>query len=227
MRGNAVTELRFIEVEPRAPARAAVIFLHGLGADGHDFEPVVPMLGTEGVRFVFPHAPRIAVTINGGRVMPAWYDIRSFRFDDSEREDEVHIAESTARITALVERERARGIPSERIVLGGFSQGAAMALHVGLRHPERLAGLLALSGYLVLHDRIERERSEANRNTPTLVCHGILDDVVPIGAGRASAAALRASAPEALVEWHQYPIGHEVSAEELVTVGTWLRARLG
>jgi phospholipase/carboxylesterase len=224
--GRAMDELRFIEVEPRAPARASVIFLHGLGADGHDFEPVVPMLRTEGVRFVFPHAPRMPVTINGGIVMPAWYDIRSFRFDDSEREDEAHIAASTLGITALISRENERGIPSERIVLGGFSQGAAMALHVGLRHPERLAGLLALSGYLVLHDRIERERSEANRNTPALVCHGIVDDVVPIKAGRASAAALRASAPEAPVEWLQYPIGHEVSAEELVAVGAWLRARL-
>lgn len=221
-----VTELRFIEVEPRAPARASVIFLHGLGADGHDFEPVVPMLRTEGVRYVFPHAPRLPVTINGGWVMPAWYDIRSLSFDDSEREDEVHIAESSARITALVERERARGIPSERIVLGGFSQGAAMALHVGLRYPERLAGLLALSGYLLLHDRIERERSEANRTTPALLCHGFVDTVVPISAGRASAAVLRASAPDASVEWHEYPIGHEVSPEELVTVGAWLRARL-
>lgn len=222
-----MTELRFIEVEPRAPARASVIFLHGLGADGHDFEPVVPMLRTDGVRFVFPHAPRLPVTINGGLVMPAWYDIRSLRFDDGEREDEAHIAETTRRVTELVERERERGIPAERIVLGGFSQGAAMALHVGLRHPERLAGLLALSGYLVLHDRIERERSEANRDTPVLVCHGLLDDVVPISAGRASAAALRASAPEAPVEWHQYPMGHEVSAEELVAVGTWLRGVLG
>jgi phospholipase/carboxylesterase len=222
-----VTELRFIEVEPRAPAQASVIFLHGLGADGHDFEPVVPMLRTEGVRFVFPHAPRLPVTINGGLVMPAWYDIKSFRFDDPEREDEGQIRDTTRRITELIEREVERGIPASRIVLGGFSQGAAMALHVGLRHPERLAGLLALSGYLVLHDRIDRERSDANRTTPALVCHGLVDDVVPISAGRASAAALRASAPEAPVAWHQYPIGHEVSAEELVTVGQWLRDRLG
>jgi phospholipase/carboxylesterase len=219
-----VAELRFVEVEPRSPVRASVVFMHGLGADGHDFEPVVPMLRTEGVRFVFPHAPRMAVTINGGWVMPAWSDIRSLRFDDHEREDVDHIAASARAIAELVQRERARGIASERIVVGGFSQGAAMALHVGVRHPEPLAGILALSGYLVQDGALARERSEANRSTPILMCHGLLDDVVPIGAGRASAAALRGI--DAPVEWQQFPIGHEVSPEELDLVGAWLRARL-
>jgi len=222
-----VAELPRVEVEPRSPARGSVIFLHGLGADGHDFEPVVPMLGTRDVRFVFPHAPSLPVTINGGWVMPAWYDIRSLAFDHAAREDETHIAESAQRIVALVEREKARGIPADRIVLGGFSQGAAMALHVGLRYPETLAGILALSGYLVLGDRVATERHPANRSTPTLVCHGIVDDVVPIRAGRASVAELRRTAAEdAVIDWRQYPMGHEVSPDELADVGAWLRERL-
>lgn len=217
-----------LEVEPRTPARASVIFLHGLGADGHDFEPVAPMLRTDGVRYVFPHAPSIPVTINGGFVMPAWYDIRSLSFDDNAREDAAQIEASARRISALVQCERDRGIPADRIVIGGFSQGAAMAVHVAVRHPERLAGVLALSGYLVLADRLGRERSEANRSTPMLVCHGHGDDVVPIAAGRASLAALKATAdPDAAIEWHAFPIGHEVSTDEIATVGAWLRARLG
>lgn len=223
-----MSELRFIEVEPRVPARASVVFLHGLGADGHDFEPVVPMFRTEGVRFLLPHAPSMPVTINHGFVMPAWYDIKSLSFDDEvERADEAGVAASTRAITELVQRERARGIPSERIVIGGFSQGAAMALHIGARHPETLAGVLALSGYLVLADRFARERHAANLTTPVLMCHGIVDDVVPIGAGRASVAALRASAPQADVQWNEFPIGHEVSPDEIALVGGWLRARLG
>ncbi len=219
--------LRFIEIEPRAPVRASVVFLHGLGADGHDFEPVVPMFGTEGVRYVLPHAPTMAVTINGGFVMPAWYDIVSLSFDEVERADEGGVAASARAITALVQRERERGIPSERIVIGGFSQGAAMALHIGARHPERLAGVLAMSGYLVLASRLASERHPANLETPTLMCHGIVDDVVPVSAGRASAAAWRASAPQADVQWHEFPIGHEVSPDEIAIVGAWLRARLG
>jgi phospholipase/carboxylesterase len=223
-----VSELRFIEVEPRAPARGAVVFLHGLGADGHDFEPVVPMFRTEGVRYLLPSAPSIPVTINHGFVMPAWYDIKSLSFDDEvERADEAGVVASARAISELVQRERERGIPSERIVIGGFSQGAAMALHIGARHPERLAGVLALSGYLVLSDRLARERSAANVDTPVLMCHGLLDDVVPIGAGRASAAAWRASAPQADVQWQQFPIGHEVSPDEIARVGAWLRERLG
>lgn len=220
-------ELPCVEVEPRSAARGSVIFLHGLGADGHDFEPVVPLLGTRDIRFVFPHAPSLPVTINGGYVMPAWYDIRSFAFDDSAREDETHIAESAARITALIERERARGIGPGRIVLGGFSQGAAMAIHVGVRQPEPLAGILALSGYLVLGSRLATERHAANRATPMLVCHGTVDGVMPIRAGRASAAELRKSAAEgAAIDWREYRIGHEVSPEELMDIGAWLRERL-
>ncbi|HET6583329.1 MAG TPA: alpha/beta fold hydrolase [Nannocystaceae bacterium] len=217
-----------LEVAPRSPARASVIFLHGLGADGHDFEPVVPLLRTDGVRFVFPHAPAIPITINGGFVMPGWYDIRSFSFDDAGREDATQIEATARRISALVQAERDRGIPADRIVIGGFSQGAAMAMHVGVRHPDRLAGVLALSGYLVLGDRLAKERSAANRATPMLLCHGHADDVVPIAAGRASLAALKATAdPEATIEWNAFPIGHEVSPDEIAIVGAWLRARLG
>jgi phospholipase/carboxylesterase len=216
-----------VEVEPVAPADASVIWLHGLGADGHDFEPVVPMLGTRGVRFVFPHAPQIPVTINGGFVMPAWYDIRSLDFDDDDREDPAQIDVSARRIAALVARERERGIDSRRIVIAGFSQGAAMAVHFAARHDEPLAGIVALSGYLVLAGAFATSRSAANLATPVLACHGIYDDVVPIAAGRASHRELaRTAAAGTACEWHEYPMGHEVCPEELQLIGAWLRARL-
>jgi phospholipase/carboxylesterase len=216
-----------VEVEPRVLARASVIWLHGLGADGHDFEPVVPMLQTTAVRFVFPHAPAQPVTINGGMKMPSWYDIRSLDFDDDDREDPQQIAISTASIEALLARERLRGIPSDRIVLAGFSQGAAMAIHVGVRHRHPLAGVMVLSGYLVCPERFEGERAAENLATPVLQCHGRFDDVVPLAAGRDSHAMLqRTAASGTAVQWHEYPIGHEVSPEELAVVGAWLRARL-
>ncbi|MBC8066738.1 MAG: alpha/beta fold hydrolase [Deltaproteobacteria bacterium] len=215
-----------VEVEPREPARASVIFLHGLGADGHDFEPVVPILQTTGVRFVFPHAPALPVMINNGYSMPAWYDVRSLDFDAVDRENPQQVAASTARVEALIARERARGIPSERIVLGGFSQGAAMAIHAGVRHGEALAGLLVLSGYLVCASVFERERSPANLATPVLQCHGRHDSVVPFKAGRDAHALLqRTAAPGTALQWQEYPIAHEVSPEELALVGGWLRAR--
>ncbi|HWB78851.1 MAG TPA: carboxylesterase [Nannocystaceae bacterium] len=219
-----------VEVEPREArviARASVIWLHGLGADGHDFEPVVPMLQTRAVRYVFPHAPALAVTINGGYVMPAWYDIRSLDFDDPDREDEAQIAESTRQIELLIARERLRGIPSDRIVLAGFSQGAAMAMHVGVRHANTLAGLVVLSGYLVCADRFAAERSAVNLATPVLQCHGRFDDVVPIAAGRDAHAELqRTATPGTPLSWHDYAMAHEVCPEELEVIGAWLRARL-
>ena len=215
-----------VEVEPRATARASVIFLHGLGADGHDFAPVVPMLQTSAVRYVFPHAPALPVTINGGMVMPAWYDIRSFDFDDVDREDPQQIATSTARVEALLARERARGI--DRIVLAGFSQGAALAAHVGVRHRESLAGLLVLSGYTICPQQLARARSDENRATPVLQCHGRYDDVVPLVAGRDLHARLQSTAtPGTDMRWRDDPIGHEVCPDELEHVGAWLRERLG
>lgn len=214
-----------VEIDAQLPATASVIFLHGLGADGHDFEPVVPAFGLPWARFILPHAPALPVTINGGYVMPAWYDIRSLGFDphDREREDESHIRASAAAITALIARENARGIASDRIVLGGFSQGGAMALFTGARHPEPLAGLLVLSAYEVL-PRCRDEHTEANAGTPILFCHGRHDPLVPMFAGQAACEAARR--PGRDVRWYDFPIQHEVSIPELQVAAAWLRERL-
>jgi phospholipase/carboxylesterase len=213
-----------VEVEPREPVRGSVIWLHGLGADGHDFEPVVPMLRTPGIRYVFPHAPSMPVTINGGWVMPAWYDILSLEHVE-HRESEAHIRASARRIEALIEREHERGVASQRIVLAGFSQGAAMALHVGLRHADPLAGIVALSGYLVLGPRLEEERAPANRETPLLLCHGTDDPIVPVTLGEQTRDALRRSTPGCPIEWTAFRMDHTVCPEELDLVGAWLRGR--
>ena len=214
-----------VEVEPPGPVRATVLFLHGLGADGHDFEPVVPLLGLprgHGVRFVFPHSPSRPVTVNGGMVMPAWYDIRGL---DLGHNLDAHGIESSSRlIRTLLEREVERGIPSARIVLGGFSQGGAMALQVGLTHPERLAGLLGLSCYLPLPDRLRGGEAQANRATPIFMGHGTDDDIVPVTKGEASHRVLQSAGYT--VEWRTYPMAHQVDAQEIVDVGDWLGERL-
>ncbi len=161
-----------VEQEPAGEARAAVIWLHGLGADGHDFAPIVPELGlpeNHGVRFVFPHAPRIPVTLNGGLVMPAWYDISSL---DLRGQDEAGIRKSGGEVERLLRREIERGVPTEKIVLAGFSQGGAIALFSGLRYPQRLAGIMALSTYLVAPEAVESELSPANRELPIFQAHG-------------------------------------------------------
>ncbi len=203
-----------VEIEPRQRASAAVIWLHGLGADGHDFEPIVPLLGLDpelAVRFVLPHAPRQPVTINAGMAMPAWYDIRALTL---EREvDEAGVRESADRITALIARENERGIPCSRIVLIGFSQGGAMALHVGLRHPERLAGILALSSYLTCDGSLATERSLANLGLPIFQAHGTGDPMVPLDYGRRTRD--RLSELGYPVEWKTYPMGHEVHPDEI------------
>lgn len=213
-----------VEIDARVPATASVIFLHGLGADGHDFEPVVPAFNLPWARFILPHAPSLPVTINGGYVMPAWYDIRTLDFDPhGEREDEAHVRASADAITALIARENARGIAPSRIVLGGFSQGGAMALFTGARHPEPLAGLLVLSAYELLPGRRD-EHSPANAATPILFCHGRHDPLVPMFAGQAACEAFRR--PGRDVRWHDFPIQHEVSIPELQTVAAWLHERL-
>lgn len=216
-----------VEIGPqREPAEGSVVWLHGLGASGHDFEPIVPMLRQPGLRFVFPHAPSLPVTINGGFVMPAWYDILTL--DRSpDRESEADIRRSATLIEALIEREKERGVPAERIVLAGFSQGAAMAMHVGLRHSQTLAGLMILSGYRVLPKHYETERSEANQRTPMLVCHGTLDPMLPIDLGHEARDFLRAQMPTAEIEWHEFPIQHEVSVPEIEVVAAWLAKRFG
>ena len=218
--------LRCVEIEPQGDARHAVIWLHGLGADGHDFEPIVPYLGLDpalAVRFVFPHAPRIPVTLNMGLIMPAWYDIREadLRF----RHDEKGIRRSADQVRALISRENDRGIPGERTILAGFSQGGAIALHVGLRHPEPLAGLMALSAYLVCEDTLKGELDEANRGISIFQGHGRFDPMVPEERGLAARDLLRELGYD--VQWHSYQMQHEVHPEEIRDIGEWLTVRLG
>ncbi len=213
-----------VEIEPRVPATASVVWLHGLGASGHDFEPIVPHLGLPHARFLFPHAPERPVSVNGGFVMPSWYDIRHLDFAMDDREDEAQIRGSTEQIEALLAREVARGVPPERIVLAGFSQGAALAVHVAHRHAERLAGILALSGYL-LRPKALAEGHPANADTPMLVQHGRFDDVVPIYAGRHLYETF--SRPGRDVRWSDYAMAHEVCPPQIGDVARWLNERLG
>jgi len=219
-------QLEAIEIETAASPGASIIWLHGLGADGHDFVDVVPELalpGRPGVRFVFPHAPMRPVTINGGYVMRAWYDIR----DDSgvRREDPAGVRASQKAIEALIEREKERGVPAGAIVLAGFSQGGAMALYTGLRYGERLAGVMALSCSLPLADTLAAEAAPANRDVPIFMAHGTHDPMIPM------ARALRAR--EVLtglgyrLEWHEYQMPHSVCAEEIAHIGVWLGKVLG
>jgi len=215
--------LETIDIETSREPRAAVIWLHGLGADGHDFEPIVPELGmpaaAPGVRFVFPHAPLQPVTINGGAVMRAWYDVTG-----DGRQDAAGIRSSQACVEALIARERARGVAARSIVLAGFSQGGAMALQTGLRHPERLAGILALSTYLPLPDTVADEAHPANRDVPIFMAHGIQDPVIPLSWATRSRDHLVALGYA--VEWREYPMPHSVCAEEIEDVGRWLRVVL-
>lgn len=214
-----------VVLEPEGEATASVLFLHGLGADGHDFESVIPILGLPqlGARVVLPHAPSMPVSINGGFVMPAWYDIRPGSL--SERNDEAGIRASAARIQAWIQAERARGIPAERIVLAGFSQGGAVALHVGLRWHERLAGIAALSTYLVLDAHLEAEASEAQHGLPVFQAHGTVDPVVALDRGQACRDRLLAAGYP--VEWHEYPMEHAVHPRELADLGAWFAKTLG
>jgi phospholipase/carboxylesterase len=214
--------LEAIEIETGPSPRAAIIWMHGLGADGHDFEPIVPELGmpaTPAVRFVFPHAPVQAVTINGGARMRAWYDVTG-----DGRQDTPGIRASQARVEALIARERARGIAPGAIVLAGFSQGGAVALQTGLRHAERLVGILALSTYLPLPDTLNQEASPANRGLPVFMAHGTQDPVIPLAwAARSRDALISLGYP---VEWHEYPMPHSVCAEEITDIAHWLRRTL-
>jgi phospholipase/carboxylesterase len=215
--------LETIDIETGREPHAAVIWLHGLGADGHDFEPIVPELGmpaaAPGVRFVFPHAPLQPVTINGGAVMRAWYDVTG-----DGRQDTAGIRASQVRLEELIARERARGVAASSIVLAGFSQGGAIALQAGLRHPERLAGILALSTYLPLPDTLAQEASEANRDLPIFMAHGTQDPLIPLSWAKRSRDQLAALGYT--VEWREYPMPHSVCAEEIEDVGRWLRAVL-
>lgn len=222
--------LNCLEQEPRQPARAAVIWMHGLGATAHDFEDVPPVLGLPeslAVRYVFPQAPSRPVTINGGYVMPAWYDIKELgaweredAFASGRGQDEAGVRASEQQIRALIERERQRGIPSERIVIAGFSQGGALALHTALRYEEKLAGVMVLSAGLMFAAKLPAEAAPANRRTPIFLAHGSFDPVVPFVVGQRTRHFLEDLGYD--VEWREYPIQHSVSMEEIQDIGRYL-----
>lgn len=212
--------LSTIKIETAANPTVAVIWMHGLGADGNDFVPIVKELDLSGcpaIRFVFPNAPHIPVSVNGGYVMPAWYDIRSA--DLLNREDEAGLRASQRAIEELIAIERAAGI--QKIVLAGFSQGCAMALQTGLRQADALAGLMCLSGYLPLHQTVDAERAAANQNVPIFMAHGRADPVVPIHRAVQSRDLLTGLGYQ--IAWHEYDMPHSVCLEEIADIGNWLR----
>ncbi len=219
-----------IELDPKGAHKATVIWLHGLGADGSDFVPIVPELGLPddlGVRFVFPHAPVRPVTLNAGMRMRAWFDVLSLdRGADFNRE---HLEVSAVQLEALVERELDRGIPAERILLAGFSQGGVVALYTGLRHPRRLAGVLAISTHYPDSDpepdRVRAEGSEANRGLPVFLAHGAYDPLIPLPFAERSRRAIEGAGYD--VEWHTYPVAHAVCPEEIRDISTWLQTCFG
>ena len=210
-----------IEIETKRKPSHAVIWLHGLGADGNDFVPVMKQMKLPrlGIRFVFPHAPMRPVTINGGFVMRAWYDIAYQEL--ALKEDERGLRESQRLIEDMIARENKRGIPSSRIVLAGFSQGGVITLQAGLRQPKRLAGLMALSAYLPMSPMVEVERNAASNSVPIFMGHGSADDIVSLALAKMSRDTLIKLGYE--VEWHQYQMPHSVCPEELADIGTWLK----
>ena len=210
-----------VELGPEQ-AEHSIIWLHGLGANGHDFEPIVPELqlpASAKIRFIFPHAPQQPVTINSGVVMPAWHDIVSPDF--AQQEDEAGIRQSQQHIDILIQRETARGIATENIIIAGFSQGGAIALQTGLRYPQRLAGVMALSSYLPLAQSLHREASEANRNLPIFMAHGNHDPIVPLTLGEDSRHYLEQYGYEP--EWKTYNMEHSVCQDEIDDISRWLK----
>ncbi len=204
---------------------SSVIWMHGLGADGNDFAPIVSQMELHGcapIRFIFPHAPVMPVTLNNGFQMRAWYDL--YDLDLQRREDEAGIRTSQLRIEALIAQEKARGVAANRIVLAGFSQGCAIALHTGLRHPEPLAGLLCLSGYLPLNTLLAAEAHPANQNTPIFLAHGEYDHVIPVQRAHQSRDILLARNYK--IQWQAYPMEHSVSEQEIADMDAWFQATL-
>ncbi len=211
-----------ITLDPPSPADACVIWMHGLGADGNDFVPMVPELDlprNHAVRFIFPNAPTMPVTINGGYVMRAWYDISSTEID--KRADEAGVRKSQAAIAELIADQRAKGIASERIVLAGFSQGGVIALQTGLRHTEKLGGIMALSTYLACPESLGMEASSSNRTLPILMVHGSMDPVIPIALAKLSKGRLETHGYK--IEWHEYGMPHSVCAEEVEDIAAFLK----
>jgi phospholipase/carboxylesterase len=218
--------LEHVQIETSDNPEIAVIWLHGLGADGHDFVPIVRELdlsGLPGIRFIFPHARTMPVTINNGYVMRAWYDITGAEL--VRREDETGLRASQQQVEAFIAREKARGIPASRIILAGFSQGCAMTIQTGLRHPETLAGMICLSGYVPLADKLPAERTEASLATPIFMAHGRHDNVVPFARAQASHETLVALGYQ--VEWHEYAMQHSVCLEEVQQLSAFFKKVLG
>ena len=213
-----------IEIETARNPSASIIWLHGLGADGNDFAPIVPALKLPraAIRFIFPHAPVQPVTINGGMRMRAWYDITDGAI---RREDESGVRASQTLIEALIAREKKRGTAANRLVLAGFSQGGAIALQTGLRHSERVAGIMALSTYLPIADKFAAEASKANRDAPIFMAHGSHDPVIPLARAEQSRGLLQSLGYN--VEWREYPMPHSVCPEEVSDISAWLVKVLG
>jgi len=213
-----------IEIETAKNPRASIIWMHGLGADGNDFAPIVPALELpeSAIRFVFPHAPIQPVTINGGMRMRAWYDISDGAI---RREDEAGVRASQGLIEALIEREKERGTKANKLVLAGFSQGGAIALQTGLRHPERIAGIMALSTYVPVGEKLSAEASTANRDVPIFMAHGSYDPIIPLVRAQQSRKLLESLGYP--VEWREYGMPHSVCPEELADIGAWLGKVLG
>ncbi len=211
--------LQAVEIETAPGPRASIIWLHGLGADGSDFAPLAGEIELPAaVRYIFPHAPMMPVSINGGYVMRAWYDISDAAI---RREDEAGVRASQQSVEALLAREKSRGIAADRIVLAGFSQGGAIALQTGLRHGESLAGIMALSTYVPLADTLAAEAGDANRRTPIFMAHGASDPMIPCARAQASRDLLLQLG--FAVEWHEYRMQHAVCPEEIAAIGVWLR----
>lgn len=216
-----------IEITTAEQCDYAVIWLHGLGASGHDFEPIVPelqLLQRPGVRFLFPHAPVRPISVNGGAAMRAWYDISSIDFEEREQDAE-GIGDSATAIGDLIDNQIEQGIPASRITLAGFSQGGAIALYTGLTSSHKLGGILALSSYLPLQPSVLENIGEQQRAVPVFMAHGTADDVVRLRYGEQSRAALEASGVSP--DWHTYPISHSVSADEVVDISAWLKRQFG
>jgi len=220
--------LESIEIESAPNPAAAVVWMHGLGADGNDFAPIVPELALgslPAIRFIFPHAPMQPVTLNNGQVMRAWYDVSFGDLEGRSRQaDEKGVRASQAAIGNLIARENKRGVASRQIVVAGFSQGGAIALEAGLRYPERLAGIMALSTYLPLAAKLEAEASAQNRDVPIFFAHGSHDPVIPLPMAVASRDKLRELGYN--VDWHEYPMQHSVCMQEVADISAWLRSTL-
>jgi len=219
--------LATIQIDTAADTAASIIWMHGLGASANDFVSMPSELNLKGcppIRFIFPNAPTMPVTVFNGAVAPAWYDVVGSDLQRRGPEDEAGLRRSQARIEQLIDAEIARGMPSERIVLAGFSQGSAMTMQTGLRYPKKLAGLMCLSGYLPIHGTVAAERSAANQDTPIFMAHGRFDDVVILPRATESRDYLKELGYA--VEWHEYDMQHSVSPQEVRDIGAWLRGIL-